>query len=416
MHSIYYNALLTIAACGKDAEAGLFFDRDPKNSWPCRNPTDESSFLCIENKGLRNLGEKLTLHGVIPQLGELSGRGWTLQEQFLSRRMLIFAQDGISWSCTEIACTEARPYAWAQHPGHKHFLGERGFLLKRWMNVVREYSKRSLTNWNDRLPAVAGLAQFLQDERCGRYLAGMWEAWIQNQLTWFVGSASKAQDSSGYLGPSWSWVSQPGCYIKFPWTSETTIHTLAALEIIQAECIPKCADNPFGEIKSGFLLASSALKPALVDPLSGSQISQYLEQRPSPYNYFTLLDTLAFPALLKDQESGCVVGVLALDKSPSHNAQFETQLVICTIPAWNPVTISMTGDHPKQIDCLALTRSPDSPESYIRIGFGWVTDVAWFNMRPRNAEDYNTEPEGVMPPAFKEVEGFERLKKVVRIL
>jgi hypothetical protein len=154
-------------------------------------------------------------------------RGWVYQERLLSPRIIYFGSTDVMFECnSSMGC-------YCENLAHRDFLF-RAFplvspikaqhaqclrpgadlreLSDRWMSIVEEYSKLSLTIKSDRLPAIAGVAkQFARSLTNQTYLSGLWEAFLVQGMTWSASSAlvrNLEYSNSGY--PSWSWVPVPG--------------------------------------------------------------------------------------------------------------------------------------------------------------------------------------------------------------
>ncbi|KAH6671188.1 hypothetical protein B0J14DRAFT_448901, partial [Halenospora varia] len=87
-----------------------------------------------------------------------------------------------------------------------------------WRIAVARYLERQLTNPEDRLPALSGIAQNFQDKDSymgaglGTYLAGHWSKSLLDSLSWNTPSASPiaaliVPPAEEYIAPSWSWAS-----------------------------------------------------------------------------------------------------------------------------------------------------------------------------------------------------------------
>jgi hypothetical protein len=88
---------------------------------------------------------------------------------------------------------------------------------------VEEYSNLKLSKDLDRLPALSGIAnQFRQYRQC-RYLTGLWEDTLFEDLCW-VSSHQETSKPAENRGPSWSWVAVNGP-IYFPGNDELAIMT-----------------------------------------------------------------------------------------------------------------------------------------------------------------------------------------------
>jgi hypothetical protein len=79
----------------------------------------------------------------------------------------------------------------------------------RWYEMVTSYSVRNLTNDNDKMMAIAGVAYFIQQNTGFEYAAGLWEQTMPFNLLWVVGSGEQKR-SSGRSVPTWSWASVDG--------------------------------------------------------------------------------------------------------------------------------------------------------------------------------------------------------------
>lgn len=102
-------------------------------------------------------------------------------------------------------------------------------VVKRWKEMVEEYTQREITNVGDRLPAIGGLVERLGGGTGLRYVKGMWREHLGEQLGWYSTKGTVASESNedglvifalpagnrpqiferlevGYA-PSWSWAS-----------------------------------------------------------------------------------------------------------------------------------------------------------------------------------------------------------------
>src|SRR5436190_11038839 len=95
--------------------------------------------------------------------GPLRSHGWTLQEWLLSARVAHFTNNEILWECGESRRCECQlkvdlieeGEADIEGEGKKHYF-DNGTPY--WLMVVREFSRRQLTQETDKLPALSGLA------------------------------------------------------------------------------------------------------------------------------------------------------------------------------------------------------------------------------------------------------------------
>ena len=120
-------------------------------------------------------------------------RAWCLQEYALSRRILHFFSDRVVWQCNESFIAEdyaqlkpGRDQGDGAEPviSHPFFRLHRPPSLEMWFDVVETYSMRALTVANDKLIAIAGLANFFAPNIVSTYTFGHWLSEIHKSLLW----------------------------------------------------------------------------------------------------------------------------------------------------------------------------------------------------------------------------------------
>jgi hypothetical protein len=129
-----------------------------------------------------------------------NNRGWTLQERLLSGRLIFtihgtwFECRGASWTQrpeVAVGCfvTKFLPTSTARRP-EEIFTAvkscvESSSAWREWYTIVIQYTKRKLTNTDDRLPAISGIsANLSQNLNAGVYLLGLWKEDICRGLLW----------------------------------------------------------------------------------------------------------------------------------------------------------------------------------------------------------------------------------------
>jgi len=152
------------------------------------------------------------------EMGPIGERGWTVQENMLSNRMVHFTKIALFWECQQTVISE-NGHPVLQNAGDVSLIRQFqqefkwDFALS-WHTFVEMYSLRKLTFTKDQLPAIAGIAFRLHSRSGFKYRAGLWEEIIGLNLTWTV--PSDAFESATILaGPSWSWTSI-GSPVQFP--------------------------------------------------------------------------------------------------------------------------------------------------------------------------------------------------------
>jgi hypothetical protein len=135
--------------------------------------------------------------------GALDIRGWTLQEQVLSTRVLYFDHGEIFWECISSSASESSPMtaslldevdpdeAWALKLIRKTLANSSNndtpharIISDAWFEIIKNYSARELTRQSDRLIALQGIIRPLSDILNETPLAGMWREQLWRQLTW----------------------------------------------------------------------------------------------------------------------------------------------------------------------------------------------------------------------------------------
>jgi hypothetical protein len=210
----------------------------------CRNHT-ESMLDCIVDRkyvyqechsgtvGFRGLvaGSFFKSSDRAPEI--LQTRAWTLQEDILSPRTLMWMQDQVVWECRATSSSEVFPKLEdsfndpadlvANHWNHKIIGLSKAALqarrhtwndsltswqwdpLARWYLILREFSKRQISFPRDTLPAISGIAKEVAHHTGFQYKAGIWAEDFYNGLLWSVHQTDQKVDE--YSGPSWSWAS-----------------------------------------------------------------------------------------------------------------------------------------------------------------------------------------------------------------
>ena len=297
MGSIYTNAVLTVvAASSSSVNDGIFSQRIPRpNSWefpwssnpnkpPCNNVADqksvESGVVLREHFPMENLDDLPGPHNCI-----WASRGWTMQEDLLSWRTLTYTSSQMIWQCSTAKAWEKGqigtqgpreifsrfkqlPRESGTEPTSKTTPALRSRIYEDWDQAVSSYSARTLTFPSDRLPAISGIAKKIELATGDRYLAGLWEKDLLYGLLWKPSQFQRTENSqanlvafSGYIGPSWSWVSlNTRVNIHMRIATRGTLRNSARVQEVALDYV---SSNIFGAVKGGFLvLEAPCYKPS----------------------------------------------------------------------------------------------------------------------------------------------------------
>jgi hypothetical protein len=129
-------------------------------------------------------------------------------------------------------------------------------LFQRWSDfwdiIVEQYTERKLTVKDDRLIALAAVAEEYgnRDNRemgeSVQYLAGLWRPTIEQMWMWRYTDSSNNRRPKKYRAPTWSWAS-----VDSPYSLKFLRFELGG--IVDVETTPLLASLPYGNAQSGFM-------------------------------------------------------------------------------------------------------------------------------------------------------------------
>lgn len=241
MKEIYGNAYLTLAPISSTSSFDGFLS--PRHDLPSAQIPVHSSRM-PEANGIFHLVPEKSLNGAELQAEASrsvgSTRGWTLQEQMMSRRTLFFGSNALHFCCQTGSRSENRyepalpQVAMDWHRETKlnecPEFDERGQVslskdYDGWYQMAWLLSSRKFTNYGDVLPAISGFAKsFLRKlELSGLsdfYIAGLWAKYLARGLCWQTIETSMdalPRIPTPYFNPSWSWASH-SCRVEWDYT------------------------------------------------------------------------------------------------------------------------------------------------------------------------------------------------------
>ena len=266
MAAIYQNAYIVIGAdMSSDSDGGFLDVRSGGyngDGRPIATIDDEIIYARSENR-MNNEFQRNHPLGSDP----LSTRAWTLQEQMLSSRMVHFASKEMVWECKSVLCCECLQLD-RQGVTPNSLLSFRALIdssdsystrFRTWYSLVDQVTYRKLTEPQDLLPCLSGIAQRFQNSGAGSYLAGLWNEDLPMGLLWSQSKDQKCSRAIPYRGPSWSWASIDG--IEDPYGSRHKHDNLLEkvyAKIMEAKCVPAGKDH-LGAVSGGLLKVSAPL-------------------------------------------------------------------------------------------------------------------------------------------------------------
>ncbi|CZR66340.1 uncharacterized protein PAC_16241 [Phialocephala subalpina] len=268
MGSIYKNSTITIIAASAEKVTDGFLNgkaNDPIAQLPIfvDNSTSGTVYLRIRH------AENTYSHDE-----PIFQRAWTLQELLLSPRALVFDSCQINLKCLEhefqpvfetylefnVDCPDLPVSVFGlvdENLALRRCEESREYYLRvtqdqKWTQIIHDYSTRDLTVFDDRLPALAGIATELAKSWNDIYLAGFWKKTIIQHLGWYRNTPYrtgfprknfKGVDCTKRTGsPSWSWVSAP-----YPVLINTVGDSDAKLVDSSVQLVSE--RSPFGQVK-----------------------------------------------------------------------------------------------------------------------------------------------------------------------
>ncbi|KAL7934928.1 heterokaryon incompatibility domain-containing protein [Trichoderma chlorosporum] len=274
MADVYRNTMCNISAtASSDSAEGLFYNREELF-------TGISLSYPEKNKQLLLIREELEVAGDI-EFAAITKRGWVLQERLLSPRIVHFTNRQLAWECNELIASESFPDGlppfWTYYyvpkrikANHQEVFSTEE-LMEAWEDILERYTHAKLTFRSDLLPALSGIAKYLQDLSGATYLTGIWKTQDKCvvNLAWQCASNLFSRPSD-YRAPSWSWASTDNPVTFKPFKSTSDSHgdgwfgsAETKAEVIDVQ-ITLATSDPTGPASFGFLIIEGPLNQIVV--------------------------------------------------------------------------------------------------------------------------------------------------------
>ena len=220
MASIYANSYLTVAASSSpDGSHGILNTRSRSDAVEITHNYAGSQTCKLFVYSEARVASPSTHADDWLESEPLNYRAWTLQERYLSTRILHYAKSQMFYECQNGVMAENgesskpvyRNRVFHQFDGwEKDNIKE--WTYHEWTEILTEYSARRLTKCSDKLPALSGLASLFAKGSKDRYCAGLWWRDLRRGLFWRVKSemgVHMAEQGTPiryeqYTAPSWS--------------------------------------------------------------------------------------------------------------------------------------------------------------------------------------------------------------------
>lgn len=219
MNRIYSGSVVTIcAASAKTCQAG-FLDSRQQYSGLCGEGV-KATVICPNGVGHIVLQQKENPDTVFNVKEPIHARGWTLQEHILSTRILFYGTHQLRWICRTGQHVDGGHHSSATDDVLHSFRSFSGnTVLLDWQKIVKDYTRRELRYPQDKLLALAGIAEAYNKHLDGKYLAGLWDVGLPQLLFWYLSGESR-HPQPVYRAPSWSWAAVEGPVNFLHWEVE----------------------------------------------------------------------------------------------------------------------------------------------------------------------------------------------------
>jgi hypothetical protein len=345
-------------------------------------------------------------------------RAWCFQEMILSTRNLIFDPDGIRWECLTTAGSESNLEAQAmRHSTNIKLIQTSMKGLKTatdffdaiaaedvpmqamtWQSIVKDFAARDLTQYTDKLIAIAGVAQEIEKRTDNKYLAGLWQKHLFMNLIWYV--RSMAEKEAGIhawfpdrgklpyrkpnaIAPTWSWAS-----VNLPVEYDTYVQQEQFCEMLGAEV------NGPPHVQTGKLTIRGDTRELYVLQPDNARVTT-LPKLASEYSYkdsYGLMSRLFSPseAMLATTEPPSMLSrsqILPVIWQPEDIWDEQKPITFLSITR-HPVVSGMPLDLRRQlIYTLALVPTGNADKNYKRIGLAVWKDCCWFGYQCAEDKD-----------------------------
>jgi hypothetical protein len=239
MGKVYKHAVATIIAAASTAAADGFLWSQVK-----AKPCSEKIITTPDGTSGTIYVEPLTAEALdhLP----LSSRAWCFQEYMLSSRHLVYNERELVWQYRSLphATVTVGSVEYSSQRVRSAVFGifhTEGTIpapdtddrkkKSQWQEVVRNYTRRALTDSRDRLNAITGVANEFSELWQDECMFGSWRSRFVEELAWSV--TAGIDDSAHHrleFAPTWSWASMhPSVQITPGWLDEVADTTLIFL-------------------------------------------------------------------------------------------------------------------------------------------------------------------------------------------
>ena len=251
MASVYGNADITIIASRASSSEERFLS--PRHeTYVLKKETNASGqeidlFLVNREYGFNSISEALRAHQ-----GPLSKRAWAIQERYLSRRKIIFAEAQMFWECNQMTKSEDTRLALIHSSQSYYEL----LSSSSWYDIVESFTNCEITYEADTFPAISGIVKTVARTTGGRYCAGVWTNQLCNSLLWYPQErwphVFRRIKRKTYVAPSFSWAASQGP-IQYRALSKSVMSGSLCEYISHSQRLRTGSSDPYGGIEDAWI-------------------------------------------------------------------------------------------------------------------------------------------------------------------
>lgn len=280
MGSIYDNAYLTIAPANSSSVDTPYLGSTPDTS---RKPVRFTVLPAISGRLATTVfAREKPPHGPLREGKSIDQnpwrlRGWTLQEEILSRRLVIFGAEEMLWRCkTTVSCEcQSSDYcaAWPKELFEgvgQSLREERELNMQRYWrySVIGRFGHQQFTYPEDIFSALSGIAQLIVRATGWTYVAGMWKEHLLFGMCWYNTFVEGLEPSYRvYTAPTFSWASVNGIRQIHMLLHEDRFTPDA--EVVDVNMELKYAGAPFSTLVDGCVVLRGQLALASLEYANG---------------------------------------------------------------------------------------------------------------------------------------------------
>ncbi|MCJ1469960.1 hypothetical protein MMC07_008605 [Pseudocyphellaria aurata] len=306
MRRTYQDSILTIvASSASGADEGFLADRSNEDLGILMNRHLVDQGVSVDQSDLSNPSSTYEIpfrykSGCIGRMffrtdyyaGDLlepvNRRAWTLQEQLLTPRHLLYSSHTLQWRCRSrsrnlddslhvdmyqyafmqpLAIDEHKASFNAEDEGDEQAKQQReAAIWKSWTDILHQYCIRQASLSDDKLVALGGAAEEFSRVLNGRYVAGLWDNLLCDQLLWECPGLRRSRPAQ-YRAPSWSWAAIDGPVMPARWSElhgglkKGRKSKSQVAEVVECKIVLKSQMLPFGAVIDGFIKLRAARRP-----------------------------------------------------------------------------------------------------------------------------------------------------------